>query len=277
MSHFTVLVIGKELDELLDVMAPYDENLEVPEYVAMTLEQAREERLKQIARYEKYLEFPDEYDIERVERRIKELKNTDDKDYFTSQTKFYEEHDEEGNPVTTTNPNGYWDWWSVGGRWAGYFRLKDGKTGEKGDPGIFVDEKAVADPTRCDSALFGDIDWEAIRIAHLEELKDWWKRVAEEVEEKALCGKEAENYRNMRFDGDYKTEEEYVDANKDKWNVFYAAVTPDGEWHWAGKMGWFGQSNTTPDESDKWDREFWGRFLKDMDPDTRLTVLDCHI
>jgi hypothetical protein len=45
--------------------------------------------------------------------------------------------------VTTYNPDSKWDWYTVEGRWSGYFALKDG--------------------SRVDEALKGDVDWEKMR------------------------------------------------------------------------------------------------------------------
>jgi len=54
----------------------------------------------------------------------------------------------------------------------------------------------------------------------------------------------------------------------------YAAVTPDGEWHAVGRMGWFAISfDRKPDE--EWIAE-WER-IREHYRDHQAVLLDCHI
>lgn len=55
----------------------------------------------------------------------------------------------------------------------------------------------------------------------------------------------------------------------------YAFVTQDGEWVERGQMGWFGISSNEMDD-DKWDAKF-REYLKTLDKDIVLTLVDCHI
>ena len=55
----------------------------------------------------------------------------------------------------------------------------------------------------------------------------------------------------------------------------YAFVTTDGEWVERGKMGWFGISSNEMNE-DEWDVKF-REYLKTLDKDIILTLVDCHI
>ena len=57
----------------------------------------------------------------------------------------------------------------------------------------------------------------------------------------------------------------------------YAVVTPDGEWHQKGQMGWWGMSSETPDEAKSWEADYMKRFIETADPELILTVVDCHI
>lgn len=71
------------------------------------------------------------------------------------------------------------------------------------------------------------------------------------------------------------TNEDYV--SKIDWEDIlpFAFVTPIGEWHERGKMGWwacvFNEKAT-----DNWKSEF-KEFLDNLDEDTIVTVVDCHI
>ena len=54
-----------------------------------------------------------------------------------------------------------WDWYCVGGRWRGYFKLKNGGEGDLGDPGV-----GENNPTfDADECLKGDVDVEYMRSA----------------------------------------------------------------------------------------------------------------
>lgn len=39
--------------------------------------------------------------------------------------------------LSTYNPKSRWDWWSLGGRWSGFFKLRPGAKGVKGRDGVF--------------------------------------------------------------------------------------------------------------------------------------------
>jgi hypothetical protein len=50
------------------------------------------------------------------------------------------------------NPNAKWDWYSLGGRWSGSIKLKEGASGVVGQSGTFGNEVGI------DSAKAGDIE-----------------------------------------------------------------------------------------------------------------------
>ena len=62
------------------------------------------------------------------------------------------------NPEKQLNKHRYkeWDWYLLGGRWLGFFKLKKGA---KGTIGEHYDIPRPA-PDRADSALLKDIDWD---------------------------------------------------------------------------------------------------------------------
>lgn len=75
------------------------------------------------------------------------------------------EVDENGEVVCTvdrTNPNSHWDWYQIGGRWTGFFKLKPGTIGTLGTPSLLsMSEAPGAD--RADYAYKGQIDIEGMR------------------------------------------------------------------------------------------------------------------
>jgi hypothetical protein len=75
--------------------------------------------------------------------------------------------DAEGNVVKTvdrTNPNSKWDWYKIGGRWNGFFKLKKGSFGTLGEPGIQTLDPGYepVEPGRADTCRKGDIDIEGM-------------------------------------------------------------------------------------------------------------------
>lgn len=71
------------------------------------------------------------------------------------------------------------------------------------------------------------------------------------------------------------TNEDYV--SKIDWEDIlpFAFVTPIGEWHERGKMGWWA-CVFNEKSHDNWKSEF-KEFLDSLDEDTIVTVVDCHI
>ena len=58
----------------------------------------------------------------------------------------------------------------------------------------------------------------------------------------------------------------------------WAVVTPDGEWHEPGKVGWFGVDDSTEESRRDWRDHFHERFVEPYDPkSTTVVILDCHI
>ena len=53
------------------------------------------------------------------------------------------------------------------------------------------------------------------------------------------------------------------------------AVLKDGEWHDQGQMGWWG-SVSDPKQEEAWEAEV-DALLKDLPPETLVSVYDCHI
>ena len=134
------------------------------------------------------------------------------------------------------NPNAKWDWYTVGGRW-----------------------KKWADDT---------IGGCAVRVGEI--------RFNPELErEKAMRWYEHADKESLEFHLVSKglSMEEYAELCSNLY--FRACITPDGEWHEVGEMGWWGISSETKEEVKEWAASFAGRFLNN--PDHVITVVDCHI
>ena len=55
------------------------------------------------------------------------------------------------------------------------------------------------------------------------------------------------------------------------------AVLKEGVWYEKGSMGWWGMSDETKKEAEKWDKGFYDNFIKKLKGDTLLTIVDLHI
>ena len=57
----------------------------------------------------------------------------------------------------------------------------------------------------------------------------------------------------------------------------YAVITPDGRWHEYSPMGWGGLVHGNKEDSKDWYAHYWERFIMNSDPNTMITIVDCHI
>lgn len=66
-----------------------------------------------------------------------------------------------------------------------------------------------------------------------------------------------------------------AESGEKQWRTF-AMINLDGEWHDQGKMGWFGMSDATPDSVKAFIKRFY-KYIENVDPNTYLVIVDCHI
>lgn len=242
MSHFSVAVICKDINQVDKMLAPFSENLEVAPYINITKEQI-------LAEYEERMEVirtgvSDRYNVENLQSHAF--------DYYAnidSYTEAYygdQEFDVDGNVLVTYNPKSQWDWYSIGGRWEGFLTTTDG--------------------SKCDCAKIKDINFEA--DANNEEEKAKLRKNWDEV----LAGKGF--YKPEYLLNKHKTVENYI---KDSLRFStYAILDKAGVWHEPGKMGWFGSSSSTPESEIKFNNEYEG-IIKAASPNDYLVIVDCHI
>lgn len=140
------------------------------------------------------------------------------------------------------NPNAKWDWYVVGGRWGGMLLDKQGN--------------------RIDACKLKDIDWKAMYEEAKKEAEERWDN--SEGIHRFFAGIHRDD-----------TRESYIKRQSEF--STYAVITPDGEWHSQGSMGWFGVSSETEDEAKEWNLSFYDRFIKEADQDLFLVIVDCHI
>lgn len=173
-----------------------------------------------------------------------------------------------------------WDWYSVGGRWMGYFKLKKGKRGKIGEPGAF---KNSPKPGWVDQARKKDIDFEAMIIDARKEADATYTRAGETIAayqrartKDAKKGPAGDLYfryaMDIGKDGEVPTRDEYVAKNT---TISTFAVLKDGKWYERAEMGWFGSTRNDKEPKD-WEQEF-RKLLMSVDDETLLTLVDCHI
>lgn len=191
MSHFVIATIVPADKDLESVMAPFDEGLEVPQYVEKTKEQAIEAERKSIAdykasTYDEFVAGPQAYATKYGSRQEhldylrydfpKRLTWTDEELY--AQAIRYEEPeniDADGGILSTYNPQTIWDWYTIGGRW----------TGEYGDDVTTPDAVAttLADPEKAKEYGFPRIIIDAEGTAHRRGREGWFGFTEDHVDE----------------------------------------------------------------------------------------------
>lgn len=274
MSHFTVLVIGEDVDGQL---APFQENnmgdcpKEYLEFNDVEEEYKEDYENGSTEMYEK----PDgsyEYSWNLSEEEKQTLKKVDlpYKEKYKSFEDFiesyegYSKDEETGKYGYWENPNRKWDWYKEGGRWSGLLRVKE-EAQDKYDGCTHVDQ-----------IYKGDLDLTPDKSIYDKSARFW---------ELYIDGEEPKNedekdmvkysfYKKEYYTNRFKTKENYA---KIQASLGTFAVLKDGEWFEKGEMGWFGCSSETHEESQAWDESFVEKWIQDLPDDTLLTVVDCHI
>lgn len=281
MSHFTVLVIGDDIDKQL---APFNEQPnEDDEDCAPFMEWTA---------YGKNGEYRANTKEEAEKACLDAGDTVEDGPYYS-------------------NTQAKWDWYVIGGRWTGFFKLKEGAEGKLGRTGLMTEKAPLG---TADQAFKKDIDFEGMMVEAAQkggELYDLAMNIFgdapaneswESLRERSLkVGKSIEDIReayhkqprcvalklHAKENPDspfgmfgYNADAFLIDREKfirrrqvDCVSTY--AILKDGEWIQKGEMGWFGISNNeiTPEE---WDEKYM-TLLKELPDDTLLTIVDCHI
>ena len=156
MSHFIGLVFGSNVETLLE---PYDENMEVEQYVRYTKDEAIDEvKTRHADNYEYAIKLADKYKNPTTEWEKEQLERANkiiEKGLFISYEDAWEEAknwgyeiDDEENLMSTYNPDSKWDWYCEGGRWGAWLLLK-----EKGE---------AREPLNAIFATKEEVDWDAM-------------------------------------------------------------------------------------------------------------------
>jgi len=266
MSHYAVLVIHKEDQDIEELLAPYSEHLEVEPYLKYTVDEAIAYIKEHYVTYNDYLK-------EYTDRQLI--------DWFAENKGLLIK---QGGLYSTYNPNSKWDWYQIGGRFGDGLELTDEgideaiKSYDHGWFGQASKEKQIEYVKYADSAPIKYIKWfTTISQEEKDELRCWWEINVEGDE--LRNGEEKDKYFFWNPDwykrryGDVDTYIKLIQTTR-----FFAVLTPDGEWHEPSKMGWFACTDGEPEDELKWDLEFYDRFIKpNLDSDLICTIVDCHI
>lgn len=269
MSHYAVLVIHKENQDIEELLAPYDENLEVEPYLKYTVDEATAYIKEHCVPYNDYLkEYADRHLI----------------DWFAESERLLIKQD---GLYSTYNPNSKWDWYQIGGRFDGELMLTDeGRLNAvneiKRKYCTDIDIKNLREDFHymryVNVAPLKYIQWFIpLSPTEKEKIRRWW-----EINIYDMPLKEGEEKDKYFF---YKPEyykRRYKDAETDirvqEAVNFFAVINPDGKWYAPSNMGWWACTDGEPEDELKWDLEFYDRFIKpNLDSDLICTVVDCHI
>lgn len=111
MSHYAVAVFTEsEDDDIQELLAPYDENMEVPRYVKYTKRELIDAEKENIQQHDM---------IERMDWNDEKIYQNAIEEYN------FEDIGPDGEIYSTYNPNSKWDWWTIYGRFAGELLLKE--------------------------------------------------------------------------------------------------------------------------------------------------------
>lgn len=221
------------------------------------------------------------------------------------------EPDGEGRYGYWHNPQAKWDWYELGGRWAGFFRLKKDTEGLAGEQYARTAPKHKTDG-KVDATLWGYVDIERQRdeaaaeanaqytkyeeaCKDVEHMAESWSRCRERFPDndeglKAARDEYAENawvkaLRNANLDSlwddSYKTwyvneggRERYVKRARDTALVPFA-ILHNGKWYQSGEMGWWGMTTDKMDENE-WEEQV-AKLYDSLADDVLVCAYDLHI
>lgn len=335
MSHATVLIISRKNDtETIErMMYPYwelDLELEemkkdprakfIVEYTAKDLpikfqewQDKQKERIQKCLNeiekkefIEEELEFSDNNEEKLIENRYNEIKRLKDnlKKFDISQkwVKDYEGYDydkKENGYGRYDNPNDKWDWYQIGGRWAGQLKLKNNKQGTIGQKSFMIADNPYKEGD-VDSAKIKNIDPDCLKklttFAVLNE-QGWYEKsrliwFGCATYEKYCCVVESLTLKDIirHFKYDYfgigkKTYKGYSNEYVDLFiKTLYNHYDKKGKTFTLKNNLGNGKTEVTDDlkkceffRNQHWNKNFYDRFIKNLDQEMYLTIIDYHI
>lgn len=282
MSHFTVLVVTDTPECVEKALQPYHE------YECTGIEDA----------YVRFVEA--EESLEELttdhKKHLKEYPDSTPEDFGQFLDDWHGYHKKDGKWGRVTNPDAKWDWWLVGGRWSGFFKLNEGANGNSGQKPLIM---GGGESNGIDQARKRDIDFETMMKDAGEKGTVEYDKAAKIINGRNLITWEAmregtkdiddarekyhaqqvlkdlkEVWSNPFFEiKDFFQDRETYIQNKKIDAVSTFAILKDGQWMERGSMGWWG---CVSDEKDNWSDNYLD-IINSIPDDKYLTVVDCHI
>lgn len=254
MSHYCVGVIVENIDnfetEIEKILAPYNENLEVKPYIYKTKTQIIKEAKQYVSIIKQTIKENPKYQIENTYRK-KILAAITDEDFYQAMRDEDGEYDEEGNQLTTYNPNSKWDWYQIGGRFKNdedFIQIKNFK-------------------------LYDEMN-EETKKKYYQVWNNFLNGIKNPEElEKEIFG----NFRLWKdayYINRYGTCENWI--KQENSNLPYAFVDKNN-WYEPGKMGWFGCDDATKESIKDYTAFAEAYFTDPANQEKYIVWVDCHI
>jgi len=308
MSHFTVLVIGNDPEGQLEPyyedkeVEPYERDCSCAKWKAKSIVTARIEK-----EYKSFQQLRDDYHSMPAEKQTTDAWKKHIAKYLELEEKYLKEIiaktksdpkcpdcKGKGKYMTTYNPDSKWDWYQMGGRWSGFFKLTpNAKAKRKAFEakrlkatklasahigvkpfllGALIGEGKIVDKIfDVDQCKKGDVDWKGMVEGNKQRSIDLFN----EMKAKAMNEDKEVSPSNLEFIYGIKPDQTVEEFAEEEAKVFTFAVVKDGKWYQKGDMGWWGMTSNEKDD-DKWIKE-WNKLVMSLPPDTLLTMYDCHI
>ena len=285
MSHFSVVVCIEDPAKLGAVMEPYSEQLETEPYRHYEEGGAAGHWAVKSLREHEGLN-PDDATL--TWAQVAEAHN---RRYGGDEKPLLLDEDGRAYQMSTYNPQSKWDWWTIGGRWAGYFVAGWGGRCDKGRKAdldlnalraVKADEarKTYGQWTRLTGGLPEALPW-SVFTDNISEGSGYTIDQAREEYHAQPRVQAADADDQFRWRDDViaefgKPEKLYVAHATARAVPGYATVTLDGRWMAPGRMGWFGCSDD--EEGDRigyW--EAANAYIESVPDSAFLIALDCHI
>lgn len=274
MSHFlTVVLIPPDTkdvdDQVKDLLAPYDEEIQVAPYEQPCYCVGREARHACRDQMDQELPWPPRsIDVTPEERAIEEtLEEQREAKYLELLAAHPDremidptcsECNGSGKNLTRRNPSSKWDWWQIGGRWSGWLSEQD----PEADP----DNWEVC--TLCSGS--------GKRPRGREDFGEEWEKATNGCNGCKGTGKSLKWPTRWKDQGNIVPVSVVLQqlADGKKGMIPFAIVTPDGRWFEKGEMGWWAAVSNKKKQAD-WGQEVAALYQKYADH--TAVAVDCHI
>ena len=241
---FTLMVVGDAPDEIIK---KYDASATVEPYIKYYYKDISKYRKKSIKIAQDLVDNSDKLELtpfmkEYFEDKVKSLRKLTDFEYYTTISVGCS-FDKDGNAVTNENPNGKWETCRIGRNLCIPLKLKNG--------------------TEVLQAKAGDVDWTKMHMVNIDVYTAAWQLFHKEREPQTVQEKQIyENIKNQKryFEG-FDCEEDYVNYCCSYWCYAYA-----------DENGW---QDADDHKNYEWITTFYDKFVKDLKPDTMITLYEC--